>query len=129
MKQKINGFYIKDFITGFFSDMDGGGILLENMGLDADTIPFDVIDYLQYGYVEWNDKDGNIAKVSYTADEKQIECMGEYLGKPHSIRLDKISDDERVDMTKTEVCRLESEALGELTMRVIFEPFIGPYEF
>ncbi len=126
IKKKICGFIVDDVERGFFGDMDGGGILLENMGLNPNEVPFSIINYLETGKTEWPDKDGNLAKVSFRLTDEKIICTGKYLGEEQTIQL--FREWESYE-DKNMICKLESEALGELTMRVIFEKFIGSYEF
>lgn len=125
IKRKINGIVVRDFERGFWGDMGGAEIMFENMGLDPDVLPFSAVNFLETGNAEWHDIDGNVARISYKITDEKIVCTGSYLGEEQTFQM--VREWEPYE-SKEMVCRLESEALGEWTMRTIFEKFIGPYE-
>lgn len=120
-KAQINGYYINEFTRGFLGEQNEGNWMLEQMGLQADVTPFSVITFLRNKKVCWKDKDGNVASISFKLNDSQLECFGTYLGNKKSIRLFReweTHEDQEV------IARLESEAIGDLCMKCIYENLI-----
>lgn len=115
---KINGYYILDFNKGFLGENKEGYKMLEIMGLDPQIIPFSTAMFLQNRRVRWSDVNGHSATISFHVKPEQIECYGTYLGKRKFLRVFREwSNYEDPDM----IARLESETIGELCMKCIFE--------
>lgn len=120
-KTEINGYYINEFTRGFFGDKDEGNWMLIQMGLPADVIPFSAMTFLRNKKACWKDKDGNVASISFKLKENQIECFGNYLGNKKSIRM---FCEWGAYEDKEIIARLESEAIGDLCMKCIYENLI-----
>lgn len=117
---KINGFYINEVAQGFMGDRGEGRELLRLMGLPQSEVPFSVAVFLQNQIATWKDKDGEVATISFRLRSNQLECFGSYLGRKKSKRLFREWESyEDVDFA----ARLESEAIGDLCMRCIFDNF------
>lgn len=120
-KVKINGYYIQEFNKGFFGEHREGEKMLKKMGLASDTIPFSTVIFLQNKRIFWTDSQGNRASISFKMKSDQLECFGTYLGKRKSLRLFREWNNyEDPDM----IARLESETIGELCMKCIYENMI-----
>lgn len=120
-KTEINGYYINEFTRGFFGDKDEGNWMLKQMGLPTNVIPFSAMTFLRNKKTCWKDKNGNVASISFALKENQIECFGTYLGNKKSIRIFcewGVHEDHEV------ISRLESEAIGDLCMKCIYENLI-----
>ncbi|MCM1296161.1 MAG: hypothetical protein NC311_11525 [Muribaculaceae bacterium] len=119
---RINGFYMHDLIRGFLGEKDMGNSMLRRMGLTPKVIPFSVAKFLQNRKAFWKDRHGNEASIRFTLKDNQLECFGSYLDKRKSIRMFREwssgEDSEKI-------ARLESEAIGDLCMRCIYEPLFG----
>lgn len=117
-RHKVCGYYINDFIRGFMGEHAEGKRMLEIMGLPSDAVPFSVATFFHHKRIYWRDKDGNRATVWVKFKPNQLECFGTYRNRKRSLRLfvewDSVDDYEMV-------ARLESEAIGELCMRCIYE--------
>lgn len=120
-KIKINGYYIHEFNKGFFGEHKEGNKMLKKMGLPLDRIPFSTAMFLKNKRIFWTDKRGNKATISFKMRPDQMECFGTYLGKRRSLRLFREWNNyEDPDM----IARLESETIGELCMKCIYENLI-----
>ncbi|MCM1140199.1 MAG: hypothetical protein NC453_16660 [Muribaculum sp.] len=120
-KVKINGYYIQEFNKGFLGEHKEGNKMLKIMGLQLDSIPFSTAIFLQNKRIFWTDKHGNRATISFKMKPDQLECQGTYLGKKKSLRLFREWNNyEDPDM----IARLESETIGELCMKCIYENII-----
>lgn len=115
---KINGYYIRDFNKGFFGEKQEGAKMLKAMGLAQDAIPFSTATFFQNRRIFWKDSQGNRVTISFKMKPDQLECYGTYLGKRKSLRLfrewNNYEDPEMI-------ARLESESIGELCMKCIYE--------
>lgn len=118
---KVNGYYINELIRGFFGDQDEGRTMLRLMGLPTNEIPFSVVTFLQNNRIFWKDSSGNKATISFKFKPNQMECFGTYLKKRKSIRMF-LEWDSHEDAEK--IARLESEAIGDLCMKCIYENLI-----
>lgn len=117
-KVKINGYHIQEFNRGFFGENGEGKRMLKIMGLSPEIIPFSTAIFLQNKRVFWTDRDGNRATISFKMKPDQFECFGTYLGKRKSLRIFREWNNyEDPDM----IARLESETIGELCMKCIYE--------
>lgn len=117
-RTKINGFYINDMLKGFLGSKNEGARMLSMMGMPEGGIPFSAAVFLRCRETHWKDADGNKASISFRVRENQIECFGSYLGKKKSIRVFREwSSYEDRDMVR----RLESEAIGDLCAKCIYE--------
>lgn len=115
---KINGYHIQEFNKGFFGEHGEGKTMLKKMGLSPETIPFSSVIFLQNKRAFWKDTQGNRATISFKLKPDQLECFGTYLGKRKSLRLFREWNNyEDPDM----IARLESETIGELCMKCIYE--------
>ncbi|WP_289700524.1 hypothetical protein [Duncaniella muris] len=115
---KIKGFLIQEFNKGFFGENGEGRKMLKKMGLPIDTIPFSTVMFLQSKRIFWTDHQGNRATISFKMKPYQLECFGTYLGKRKSLRIFREWNNyEDPDM----IARLESETIGELCMKCIYE--------
>lgn len=115
---KINGLYAQNLIQGFFGEKNEGKQMLEYMGLPTDEIPFSITTFIQNQKTYWKDSNGNVVTISYTLKPDQLECFGSYLDNQKSMRIFREwSCREDGEM----VAKLESEAIGDLCMRCIFE--------
>lgn len=121
-KIKVNGYYVNEFTRGFLGDQDEGKWMLEQMGLQSEVVPFSVITFFQNKQAYWKDKDNNIASISFNLKPNQIECFGSYLGKKKTIR---IFREWGFRENKEVIVRLESEAIGDLCMKCIYENLIA----
>lgn len=120
-KTKVNGYYVNEFVRGFLGERGEGKFMLKQMGLPTDTLPFSAIRFFRSKKARWKDKDGNTASVSFVLKENQIECFGTYLKNKKSIRIFcewGVHEDHEV------ISRLESEAIGDLCMKCIYENLI-----
>lgn len=117
-KTSVRGFYIRSLERGFMGERGEGNKMLEAMGLPKDTIPFSSASLLRNAYAFWNDSQGNRVWISFKLKHNQMECFGSYLGKEKSIRLFREWSDYEDSET---IARLESEAIGDLCMRCIYE--------
>ncbi len=117
-KVKVNGFYIQDFNKGFFGEHKEGERMLRKMGLEPTAIPFSTAILLQNKRIFWTDSQGNRATISFKLKPDQLECFGTYLKKRRSLRLFREWNNyEDPDM----IARLESETIGELCMKCIYD--------
>lgn len=115
---RINGYYIQDFNRGFFGENGEGKKMLKKMGLMPECIPFSTVIFLQNQRTFWTDGNGNKVTISFKMKPDQLECFGTYLGKRKSQRLFREWNNyEDPDM----IARLESETIGELCMKCIYE--------
>lgn len=115
---KINGYYIQEFNKGFLGEHSEGEKMLKKMGLTTSTIPFSTVIFLQNKRIFWADSQGNRASISFKTKPDQLECFGTYLGKRKSLRIFREWNNyEDPDM----IARLESETIGELCMKCIYE--------
>lgn len=115
---RVKGFYINELIRGFFGEQNEGKVMLQKMGLSPDAVPFSVAIFLQNQRIFWFDKDGNRVTISFKLKPHQLECFGTYLGKRKSLRIFREWNNyEDPDM----IARLESETIGELCMKCIYE--------
>lgn len=118
---RISKYYITDCIRGFWGENNEGNLLLKQMKLPEDIIPFSIAIFLRKRRICWKDGDGNTASISFKVKPDQIECRGSYLGKRKSIRLFcEWGNHENQEM----IARLESEAIGNLCMECIYENLI-----
>lgn len=115
---QVNGYYVNDFSRGFFGEQNEGNLILKQMGLQTNVIPFSAITFFQTKKALWKDKSGNTASISFILKENQIECFGSYLGDEKSIRIFR-EWGSRED--KEVIARLESEAIGDLCMQCIYK--------
>lgn len=115
---KAGGYYVNEFVRGFWGEYEEGKRMLETMGLSSDHLPFSASIFLTNKKAYWKDKRGNLAKISFIVRPHQIECFGNYLNKRKSFRVflewSAYEDEEKT-------LRLESEAIGDLCMRCIYE--------
>ena len=119
--KKVNGYYIHEFTQGFFGEQNEGKIMLRKMGLPTEIIPFSAVAFLQNRKIKWKDTDGNIASISFKEKPSQIEFFGSYLGKKKSYRMFRewgVHEDKEV------IVRIESEAIGDLCMKCIYDNLI-----
>lgn len=115
---KVNGFYIQEFNNGFFGENGEGKKMLKRMGLISEVIPFSTAIFLQSKRVFWVDNQGNRATISFKLKPDQLECFGTYRGKRKSLRIFREWNNyEDPDM----IARLESETIGELCMKCLYE--------
>lgn len=114
------GYYVNDFIRGFMGERKEGEMILRFMGLPLSPLPFSVIAFLQKRKIRWKDSDDNLVTLSYRLKPGQIECSATYLEKKKTMRLflEWGAHEDRVMVTK-----LESEAIGDLCMRCLYENF------
>lgn len=120
-KLKIEGFYINEIIAGFLGDQDEGKKMLKMMGLPTDVVPFSVATFIQNKRVFWKDSQGNKATISFKKKPNQLECYGTYLKKRRYLRVFlEWSNSEN----REKIARLESQAIGDLCMRCIYENLI-----
>lgn len=120
-KVKINGYYIQEFNKGFLGEHKEGNKMLRIMGLTPDVVPFSTVVFLRNKRIFWTDCNGNRATVSFKMKPDQLECLGTYLGKRKFLRLFREWNNyEDPDM----IARLESETIGELCMKCIYENII-----
>ena len=120
-KTKINGYYINELTRGFLGEQNEGNRMLNLMGLPINVVPFSVAVFLQNQKIFWKDQNGNKASISFKLKHNQLECFGSYLGKRKSIRLFR----ECGEYENPEViAHLESEAIGDLCMKCIYENLI-----
>ncbi len=118
---RVKGFYINEFIRGFFGEQNEGKAMLQKMGLSPDAVPFSVAVFLQNQRIFWLDKNCNRATISFKLKPNQLECFGTYLKKRKSVRLFRewgSHEDPEV------IARLESEAIGDCCMKCIYENLI-----
>lgn len=118
---KVNGYYISDLVRGFYGEQDEGRQMLRLMGLPNNHLPFSVAAFLLNKKIFWKDSQGNKATISFRFKPNQMECFGTYKKKRKSIRMF-LEWDSQEDPEK--IARLESEAIGDLCMRCIFENLI-----
>lgn len=119
---KVSGYYINEFTRGFLGEQNEGNKMLRQMGLPTDTIPFSVAAFLQNKRIRWKDSSGNVASISFRLRSNQMECFGHYLGQKKSIRLFREwGNHEDLEM----IARLESEAIGDLCMKCIYENLVS----
>ncbi len=116
-KSKVGQFYINELVRGFMGEQDEGKRMLKSMGLPYDEIPFSAATLLRNRKISWKDNQGNEAKISFILKPTQIECFGTYLDKKKSIRVFREWNTEEPEY----ISRVESEAIGDLCMRCIFE--------
>lgn len=117
-KLKVEGFYINEIIAGFLGDQDEGKKMLKIMGLPTDVVPFSVVTFIQNKRVFWKDIQGNKATISFKMKANQLECYGTYKKKRRSLRVFlEWSNNENHE----KIARLESQAIGDLCMRCIYE--------
>lgn len=117
-KVKAGGYYIAEFTRGFFGEQNEGREMLEKMGLPVDAIPFSSAVFLQNKKIRWKDSDGKTASISYKVKPGILECRGSYLGKEKTSRIFlEWSSNEDPEL----IVKLESEAIGDLCMRCIFD--------
>lgn len=115
---KVNGYHIQEFNKGFLGENGEGKKMLKRMGLSTEIIPFSTVIFLQNKRAFWKDNQGNRATISFKMKPDQLECFGTYLGKRKSLRLFREWNNyEDPDM----IARLESETIGELCMKCIYE--------
>lgn len=120
-KVKVNGYYVNEFTRGFLGEQNEGSWMLKQMGLQSDRVPFSVATFFQNKQACWKDKSGNTASISFKLKPNQIEFFGSYLGKKKSTRIFRewgCYEDAEV------IARLESEAIGDLCMKCIYENLI-----
>ncbi len=117
-KEEIFGYNVNDFTHGFIGECNEGSDMLMKMGLKSDTLPFSAFMFLKNRHAIWKDKDNNVAKIAFILKPDQIECFGSYLGKKKSIRVFREWD---IHENKELITRLESEAIGDLCMKCIYE--------
>ena len=95
--------------------------MLQKMGLDPAVIPFSTAIFLQNKRIFWKDNQGNRATISFKLKPDQLECFGTYLGKRRLHRIFREWNNyEDPDM----IARLESDTIGELCMKCIYENMI-----
>lgn len=118
---KVNGYYIREFNKGFLGEHKEGERMLQKMGLDPAVIPFSTAIFLQNKRIFWKDNQGNRATISFKLKPDQLECFGTYLGKRRLHRIFREWNNyEDPDM----IARLESDTIGELCMKCIYENMI-----
>ena len=111
----INGVNSEDFLSGWWgNDCEGSG-LLNKMGVSTETLPFSMDKYLSSHTEEFNDCDGNVARICFKARNPYFEFVGIYKGKKRVTRLYREWDDDDIDM----IIHLESQAIGECTRVVL----------
>ncbi|WP_373123604.1 hypothetical protein [Bacteroides caccae] len=121
-KVKVNGYYVNEFTRGFLGEQDEGNWMLEQMGLQSGVVPFSVITFFQNKQACWKDKNSNTASISFKLKPNQIECFGSYLKKKKTIR---IFREWGWHENPEVIARLESEAIGDLCMKCIYENLIA----
>lgn len=118
---KISGYYINEFTRGFLGEQNEGNKMLKQMGLPINEIPFSVAIFLQNKRIRWKDSEGNVAAISFKLKPNQMECFGSYLGQKKSIRVFREwGSHEDLEV----IAKLESEAIGDLCMKCIYENLI-----
>lgn len=118
---KASGYYINEFTRGFLGEKNEGNRMLRQMGLPEGAIPFSTAIFLQNRRIRWKDSNGHTAYISFKLKPNQMECFGSYLGQKKSIRLFREwGSHENPEM----IARLESEAIGDLCMKCIYENLI-----
>ena len=120
-KVKVNGYYVNEFIRGFLGEQDEGNWMLCKMGLQSNVVPFSAVTFFQNKRACWKDKDGNTASISFKSKPTQLECFGSYLKKRKNIR---IFREWGCHENPEVIARLESEAIGDLCMKCIYENLI-----
>lgn len=119
--EQVNGFYINEVAFGFYGEKGEGREMLKLMGLSTEKIPFSIAILLQNHKVRWKDNQGNVVYMSFKLKPEQIECAGSYMGKRKVLRVFREwSDYEDPEI----VAKLESEAIGDLCMRCVYEKMI-----
>lgn len=113
---RVNGFYIKDVIKGFFGEFDEGNWMLEQMGLPYNVIPFDVADFLRNGETYWKDCNGKIAYMSFKFEDGYLVCFCSYLGRKYTVTADRDTEG-----TPSEVAHNDSHNIGNTCMQCIAE--------
>lgn len=118
---KAKGYYINEFTRGFLGEKGEGNKMLRQMGLSTGMVPFSVATFLQNKKIRWKDCDGRMASISFKIKPDQMECFGSYLGQKKSIRLFREWNNHEDPEV---IARLESEAIGDLCMKCIYENLI-----
>lgn len=127
---KVNGLYINDFIRGFLGEHKEGVDMLKGMGLPSDTVPFSAAIFFQKRTAFWQDMYGNVATISFKFEQSQIVCNGTLKEKRDLKKGEKKKIRKKSHRLVREwgayedpemIARLESEAIGDLCMKCIFE--------
>ena len=114
----VNGFYLKEVAECFFGPQDEGKWLLQYQGLDFDKLPFSVATLIREGKASWKDPIGRVCTISFKLKDDQIEFFGTYLGRKKMMRIFREWGDYE---SKEKIARLESEAIGNMCMKCIYE--------
>ena len=117
-KDKSGGYYIQDATRGFWGDKMEGETVLSEMGLPIDKLPFSMAFYLKKRNVQWKDCNGKLACMSFCVTEQRIEFFASYNGKKKSMSLWR---EWEAYEDKNDIVRLESEAIGNMSMLCIYD--------
>ena len=118
----VHGLYINELKRGFFGEHSEGKKMLQIMGLPIESLPFSAALFLQKRKAQWKDKDGNTAYISFKYKQNTLECHGSYLKKKKTIRLVfEWGNHEDMEM----IAKLESETIGDLCMKCIYDNLIN----
>lgn len=116
-KDKAGGYYIQDATNGFWGKGEGE-VVLSEMGLPTTILPFSMAYYLKKHNVQWKDSRGRLACMSFCVTEQRIEFYASYNGKKKSASLWR---EWETYEDKNEILRLESEAIGNMSMLCIYD--------
>lgn len=111
-QKRINSLYPKQFLESFlgFEAETKGYCLLCCMGHYHTGIPFDIAQFLSTGKVSWTDEHDNPVTMSFKVDKDKIHYHVSYRG----VENDTTSDiDDVEDYTPIQLCKLQSEMIGE----------------
>lgn len=117
-KDKSGGYYIQDATRGFWGDKLEGEEVLQEMGLRIDKLPFSMAFYLKKRKAQWKDSEGRLVCISFCVTQQRIEFYASYNGKKKSTALWR---EWETYEDKDEILRLESEAIGNMSMLCLYE--------
>lgn len=117
-KDKSGGYYIHRATTSFWGDNGECEQILEAMGLPTDKLPFSMAFYLKKHNVQWRDKDNKLACLSFCVTDYKMEFYASYNGMKRTAALWR---EWETYEDKDDIRKLESDAIGEMSMRCLYD--------
>lgn len=114
MGKIINGILVSQFAKGWWGVNGEGEELLNKLGLEGDTIPFSVENYLSTGRLSLRTING-VAEVTVTKHDAHFDFSCKWPNKTLSFKLYREWDGTDLG----EIIKMESYSVGECTRKVL----------
>ena len=115
MRKFIKGVSVQHFLSGWWGENNSGKILLQELGLPSDELPFNVEQFLERGTIVFKDSEGENISVCYKKNDTHFEFGCIYQNKRRAFRLYREWESESLDA----IIQLESYSIGDCVRQII----------